>query len=328
MILKDEFETWYSTQDHKGETNVFELDSDGEYMSLLTWSAYDDFKTRNTSAPEGSAMSDKPVAYKIVPINMVTTSENEREKWIKAGHEVEALYPASAYEALRKENAEHKATISNLSKAYERESNDCLKALEERDYWYDKADSLADKISEVFDVPVGEHSNVNCPFDEANKILDGEYVSKFDKQIEALKAENEELKEVNDSLHRSSQFTYECQKKEIADLKAENTKLEDELDQYKEYYEEMSEHYRALQFIESELRRENEAQAKRIAELEAATEHLGLTPQQAKDGLARHKAQVAEIEALRKQVEEHKEWHMIRDEMRKALEAQMNGDSK
>jgi chromosome segregation ATPase len=44
------------------------------------------------------------------------------------------------------------------------------------------------------------------------------------------------------------------------------------------------------------------AQAKRIEELEAATEHLGLTPQQAKDGLARYKAQVAEIESLRKQV--------------------------
>lgn len=51
-------------------------------------------------------------------------------------------------------------------------------------------------------------------------------------------------------------------------LKAENTKLEDDLDQYKEYYEEISEHYRALQFIESELRKEIEAQAKRIANLE------------------------------------------------------------
>lgn len=54
--------------------------------------------------------------------------------------------------------------------------------------------------------------------------------------VEALKAENKELKEVNDSLHRSSQFTYECQKKSIADLKAENesqakriAELEDEL---------------------------------------------------------------------------------------------------
>lgn len=55
-----------------------------------------------------------------------------------------------------------------------------------------------------------------------------------------------------------------------------------------------------------ELREANAAQAKRIEELEAATEHLGLTPQQAADGLARHKAQVAEIESLRKQVDEIK----------------------
>ena len=48
---------------------------------------------------------------------------------------------------------------------------------------------------------------------------------------------------------------------------------------------------------------EYQAQAKRIEELEAATEHLGLTPKQAADGLARYKAQVAVIESLRKQVE-------------------------
>lgn len=53
------------------------------------------------------------------------------------------------------------------------------------------------------------------------------------------------------------------------------------------------------------LQKENAAQAKRIEELEAATEHLGLTPQQAADGLARYKAQVAEIESLRKQVEDY-----------------------
>ena len=45
------------------------------------------------------------------------------------------------------------------------------------------------------------------------------------------------------------------------------------------------------------------SQAKRIEELEAATEHLGLTPKQAADGLTRYKAQVTEIESLRKQVE-------------------------
>ena len=49
---------------------------------------------------------------------------------------------------------------------------------------------------------------------------------------------------------------------------------------------------------------EIEAQAKRIEELEAATEHLGLTPKQAADGLARYKAQVAEIESLREQVKD------------------------
>jgi len=57
VILKDEFEAWYAMQDHKGETDVFELDSDGEYMSLLTWSAYDDFKARNTPAQEGGEKS-------------------------------------------------------------------------------------------------------------------------------------------------------------------------------------------------------------------------------------------------------------------------------
>jgi hypothetical protein len=42
----------------------------------------------------------KPFAYKINAINMVTTSEAERDKWINAGHQVESLYPASVVEAL------------------------------------------------------------------------------------------------------------------------------------------------------------------------------------------------------------------------------------
>jgi FtsZ-binding cell division protein ZapB len=98
---------------------------------------------------------------------------------------------------LQKENAELRSTISNLTKAYERESNDCLKTLEERDYWYDKADSLTDKISECFDVTVGEHSNANCPFDEANKILEGAYVTKFDREFAALSKRIAELEMMN-----------------------------------------------------------------------------------------------------------------------------------
>ena len=58
-----------------------------------------------------------------------------------------------------------------------------------------------------------------------------------------------------------------------------------------------------LHFKNRDLEDRNAAQAKRIAELEAATEHLGLTPKQAADGLTRYKAQVTEIESLRKQVE-------------------------
>lgn len=39
----------------------------------------------------------------------------------------------------------------------------------------------------------------------------------------------------------------------------ENVKLEDELDEYKEHHEELTEHYKALQFLESEFRKENDS---------------------------------------------------------------------
>lgn len=45
----------------------------------------------------------------------------------------------------------------------------------------------------------------------------------------------------------------------------------------------------------------------RVAELESATEHLGLTPQQAKDGLARYKASVAERDRLQSDCDRLKE---------------------
>lgn len=70
---------------------------------------------------------------------------------------------------------------------------------------------------------------------------------------------------------------------------------------------------------------ENAEQSKRIAELEAASNPYDRVDLQGNlyiTGLHN------QIESLRKQVEEHKEWHMIRDEMRKALEMQMNGGSK
>ncbi len=129
--------------------------------------------------------------------------------------------------------------------------------------------------------------------------------------LEALQAENAELKE---ELDRERMRLTACG---VAAL--ENTKdcVDKRIGKDNPYYSgSYSSVCRAVD-EEIRLRDENAAQAKRIEELEAATEHLGLTPQQAKDGLARHKAmrevmeaqriairtQQEEIEALRKQVE-------------------------
>lgn len=56
-------------------------------------------------------MSDKPVYQMTIKssgffsqIPITTENERERDKWKAAGHEVRTLYPASAYEALQKEN--------------------------------------------------------------------------------------------------------------------------------------------------------------------------------------------------------------------------------
>ncbi len=131
---------------------------------------------------------------------MVTNDAETKDQLIERVKKILSVDPdlrVSEFEStLQAENAKLKSTISDLTKAYERESNDCLKALEERDYWYDKADALADKISEVFDVPIGEHSNVNCPIVEAMKILCGEYVTKFDKESAAQEKRIAELEAI------------------------------------------------------------------------------------------------------------------------------------
>lgn len=52
--------------------------------------------------------------------------------------------------------------------------------IDERDRMHQVADSLALAISEHFRVPIGEHSSMNCPWNEAEKILLGEYVTDTD----------------------------------------------------------------------------------------------------------------------------------------------------
>jgi hypothetical protein len=54
--------------------------------------------------------------------------------------------------------------------------DDLEKALEEeiinRDYWEEKATDLAMKIGEHLGVEVGEHSNMNCPIQNAFDAID------------------------------------------------------------------------------------------------------------------------------------------------------------
>lgn len=59
--------------------------------------------------------------------------------------------------------------------------------IDERDRMHEVADSLALAISEHFRVPIGEHSNMNCPWNEAEKILLGEYVTDTDEGRELTK---------------------------------------------------------------------------------------------------------------------------------------------
>ncbi len=83
--------------------------------------------------------------------------------------------------------------IADLEKAYQKELNDSIQTIEQRDYWEEQATNLAQRVGEYFDVPVGEHSNMNCPIEEALKILDGEYVTKFDQQPAWLLKSTQEL---------------------------------------------------------------------------------------------------------------------------------------
>lgn len=51
-----------------------------------------------------------------------------------------------------------------------KEQNAHEKTLEQRDHASDKADQLAYKIAEFAGVDIGEHSNLNCPWDNALEI--------------------------------------------------------------------------------------------------------------------------------------------------------------
>ena len=58
--------------------------------------------------------------------------------------------------------------------------NDLLAVIDERDKLEDRLTLLAEAVGEYFEVPVGEWSSGNDPAEEAMKILNGEYKTRFD----------------------------------------------------------------------------------------------------------------------------------------------------
>ena len=63
-------------------------------------------------------MSDFKV-WRIVPLKMVTTMEEERDKWIKAGHDLVELVSIERVQELESQLEQAKKDISQVAKHYE-----------------------------------------------------------------------------------------------------------------------------------------------------------------------------------------------------------------
>lgn len=57
-----------------------------------------------------------------------------------------------------------KKELKDASKDHDKESEEIMK---EREYWHDKATELAEDIGKHFGFEVGEHTNINCPVQNA-----------------------------------------------------------------------------------------------------------------------------------------------------------------
>lgn len=190
--------------------------------------------------------------------------------------------------------------------------------------------------------------------------IGGDPASGLRHQIEALQKEldivsnrNYELRMDNDALKEERELAklmsagYIEKSDRLYDeneaLKAESEAIQKELTHWKANHADLKERLHVATHrtdlpsdrlpLFDRLKAENEAQAKRIAELEEHVTKLGSgSRQHLYKAFARRYKEILSLrkenEALHKQVDEHNEWHMMRDEMRKALEAQMNGDSK
>lgn len=132
-------------------------------------------------------------------------------------------------------------------------------------------------------------SGAIAPIIEKHNLKVGDKLFSSPPDYEALKAQL--VRSEADNTRLQSQYDemrLKCSRRpavaENEALKAENTLLKEVEKSFADLSENLQNDCAALKL--------------RVAELEAATEHLGLTPQQAKDGLSRHKALVAERDRL------------------------------
>lgn len=105
------------------------------------------------------------------------------------------------------------ARIDDLEKKLRREEEEHGNTINQRDQAEACADMLSSAIGNHFRVEVGEHSNMNCPWFEAEKVMNGEYITDSDEEREISRLKNENEKYNQRYLNDLDLFG-KCQEKE------------------------------------------------------------------------------------------------------------------
>lgn len=105
------------------------------------------------------------------------------------------------------------ARIDELVKKLRREEEEHGNTINQRDQAEAYADMLSVAIGNHFRVDVGEHSNMNCPWFEAEKVMNGEYITDSDEEREISRLKNEHEKYNQRYLNDLDLFG-KCQQKE------------------------------------------------------------------------------------------------------------------
>lgn len=114
-------------------------------------------------AEKNAPSFDALVAH--IDAQLVKAREEGKQQAMDAIDAIDSVKPTIDVEALRQraEAAEAKATQYDAMVDEE---------IKNRDYYHEMADKLAQVIAEYFDADIGEHSNVNCPWHEALRVIE------------------------------------------------------------------------------------------------------------------------------------------------------------